>query len=667
MKAIAMKIGALVTRLRLPAIACAAFALGYLLKGTAATAPPVPEASKEGTRKQYACAMFCVPPLPNPGDCPVCGMEMVEVDASTVAAGARTLTLSEAARKLAEIEVAPAERRFVSAEIRMVGKVDFDETRLKYITAWVPGRLDRLYVDYTGVPVAEGDHLVYMYSPELLVAQVELLRAIETAGDLREAADAGVRRSAEGLIENARKKLRLWGLSGEQVKDIETRGTPSDHMTIYSPIGGIVVDKNATEGMYVDTGTRIYTIADLSRLWVKLDAYESDLAWLRYGQTVEFETEAYPGEKFRGTVAFIDPVLSSKTRTVKVRVNVDNPDGRLKPQMFVRAVARAKLAESGLVVNAALAGKWISPMHPEVVKDGPGACDVCGMPLVRAETLGFVSKDDVEAEPPLVIPATAPLVTGKRALVYVEVPNKPGTYEGREVTLGSRAGDDYLVRGGLAEGEHVVVNGNFKIDSAVQIRAQSSMMNPGAAASAPADVHGGESGTAKAAARRFEVPSAFGTQLDAVFVAYFRIQKALSHDTLKDVKGAVGSLGRGLDGVDVSLLKGAAHEAWMKEADAIRKTAAGVAAAGDIEKARQSFALLSEALIGTGRRFGMGRNVAYRFRCSMAFDNRGADWLQDHEKTENPYFGSSMFRCGSMKETLGKGTAHEAGGDARDN
>ena len=667
------KITSLISKVPVLAILLLAFALGYLFKGVVSTpAPPASSAraSEETPKpKRYACAMFCVPPRPMPGDCPICGMEMVEQKPGGDDLGPRGLTLSPRAQKLAEIEVAPVERRFVEAEIRMVGKVNYDETRLKYITSWVPGRLDRLYVDYTGVPVSEGDHLVYMYSPELLVAQVELLQAIETAKELKTSASESVRESAEALVGDVREKLRLWGLTQAQIREIEQRGKPTDHMTIYAPIGGIVVHKNANEGMYVNTGTRIYTIADLSRLWVKLDAYESDLAWLRYGQEVEFETEAYPGETFAGTIAFIDPVLSAATRTVKVRVNVDNADGRLKPQMFVRAVARAKLAQEGMIVNADLAGKWISPMHPEIVKDGPGNCDVCGMPLVRAETLGYVSPDDLEAKPPLVVPASAPLITGKRAVVYVEVPGQPGSYQGREISLGARAGDYYLVREGLAEGDRVVVNGNFKIDSAIQILAKPSMMNPKGGGPAPGHAHHGGGQAASHAEHqasegtshepsatrpgRADPAHSFTAQLEPVYAAYFRTQTALSLDSREEAQKAAKDFLKALDVVDMKLLEGPAHHAWMKELEGVKKSANVVAAAADIEKARAGFALLSESMIAVARRFGTGSQTVYRVRCPMAFNDRGADWLQTKKQVANPYFGSAMFRCGSVEETIG--------------
>ncbi|MBL7141183.1 MAG: efflux RND transporter periplasmic adaptor subunit [Planctomycetes bacterium] len=430
---------------------------------------------------------------PQPGKCPLCGMDLVPVagEAETGAAGPPRLAVTPEAKALMEIRTALVERRFPTAHIRMVGKVAYDETRLESIAAWVPGRLDRLFVDYAGVPVKQGEHMVLLYSPELLGAQEELLQALRAVRSL-EASDVPImRETAEATVRAVREKLRLWGLKPEQIQAIEDRGAANDHMTIYAPVGGTVVAKHANEGQYVQTGTPIYTIADLSHVWVKLDAYESDLAWLHYGQEAAFTSEAYPGETFTGRLAFIDPVLDPKTRTVKVRLNAPNLEGKLKPEMFVHAVVQSRIAAGGRVMDPALAGKWICTMHPGVIKDAPGACDICGMDLVTTESLGYTSADPEAAEAPLVIPASAPLVTGTRAVVYREVPDadRP-TYEGVEVVLGPRAGDAYIVKSGLSEGDRVVVQGAFKIDSELQIRARPSMMNPAGGAPPAGHQHG---------------------------------------------------------------------------------------------------------------------------------------------------------------------------------
>ncbi len=414
-----------------------------------------------------------------PGKCPLCGMDLIPMPKNMAAqASARELAVSEEAAKLMDIQTATVERKAVAREIRMVGKISYDETRVKSITAWVPGRIDRLYVDFTGTTVAQGDHLVYLYSPELVSAQAELLQALKATRSASESASEYLRKSNEDTLAATREKLRLLGLDAKQIESIEASGRPLTHLTINAPIGGVVIDKMATEGMYVNTGTHIYTVADLSQVWVRLDAYESDLPWIRYGQTLTFATEAYPGEIFKGWISFIAPMLDARTRTVKVRVNVPNPDGRLKPEMFVHALVASQMAQGGKVMDPNMAGEWICPMHPSVVKDEKGTCDICGMDLVTTESLGYVGAQ--AAGPlPLVIPATVPLITGMRAVVYVKKPEtQVPTFEGREVVLGPRAGDYYVVVSGLSEGEVVVTHGNFKIDSALQIQAKPSMMSP---------------------------------------------------------------------------------------------------------------------------------------------------------------------------------------------
>ncbi len=413
--------------------------------GSAPPAEPAAEAADEAAT-QWTCSMHPEVILDEPGLCPKCGMDLIPLEPAATPAGAeRTFTTTPEARALMNVQVARVERRPATAEIRMVGKVDYDETRLATITAWMDGRLDRLFVDTTGVPVARGDPMVRIYSPELISAQEELLQALRSVEALGRSDVRIVRLTSEATVEAAREKLRLLGLSDEQIAQIEQRGSTTEHLTLHAPAAGTVVHRNATEGAYVRTGTRIYTVADLSHVWVRLDAYESDLDWLRHGQPVTFTSVAYPGETFTGAIALIDPVLDPATRTVKVRVNVPNGDGRLKPGMFVNGLVRARLA----------AGR---------------------------------------AGDPLVIPASAPLITGTRAVVYVQVGADPPTFEGREVVLGPRAGDSYVVREGLAQGELVVTRGNFKIDSALQIQARPSMMSPAGGAAPAGHDHGAMEG-----------------------------------------------------------------------------------------------------------------------------------------------------------------------------
>jgi Cu(I)/Ag(I) efflux system membrane fusion protein len=390
-------------------------------------------------------------------------------------------------------------------------------------------------------------------------------------------------------------------------------------------------------------------IADLSHLWVKLDAYESDMMWIRYGQVVEFITEAYPGEVFSGKISFIDPVLDSKTRTIKLRVNVENLDGKLKPEMFVRAVVRAKVAQGGMVMDAEMEGKWICPMHLSVIKTEAGSCDICGMDLVTTESLGYVKVDDT-GQAPLVIPASAALITGRRAVVYVRQADadKP-TYEGREVVLGPRAGDYYIVKSGLEEGEIVVTNGNFKIDSAMQIQAKPSMMS---AERGKAIEHQHAKGEHKY--EIFEVSDEFHRQLSGVVHRYFSLQDALANDDKDGAAQASGETLEALSAVDMSLVSGKAHNAWMDSSMKIKGAVNKIKEAVEIEPMREGFEMLSSGVIAMVEQFGVyGAKTLYKFNCPMAFDNKGADWLQMDKDTRNPYFGASMLKCGQIIEVIG--------------
>lgn len=575
--------------------------------------------------------------LPDPGPCPICGMDLVPEEPGS-GGDSRRIELTTADRELARIRTAPVRREFAARSVRMVGKLDFDETGVRTISARVPGRLDRLYVDYTGVRVQRGEHLVWLYSPELSTAQEELLGARERLGSGSKESSEFLAESNRRAYEAAREKLLLWGLTTAQIEELEARGSAEDHMMLTSPASGIVIEKALDEGDYVQTGSRIYSIADLSRLWVKLDAYEQDLAWLRYGQEVTIQTEAFPGETYTGRIAFIDPIVHESTRTAKVRVNVDNADGRLKPGMFVRAAVSARLGAGGVVLDPYLAGKWISPMHPEIVKDEPGSCDVCGMDLVPAEELGLVSGEPARA--PLLVPASAVLVTGRRAVVYVEVPDaEEPTYEGREITLGPRAGDVYLVASGLEEGERVVVQGAFRLDSSMQIRARPSMM------SMAADERADDGPEALA----------FRAALRPVLDRYFELQLALAADEAEAAATALEALHGAVDAVEPDALGGGdALAAWEAERARLHGALSSAGEDRSIEALRTTFRALSTPVLSLAARLAGGDETLYEVHCPMAFDFEGASWLQADAAVRNPYFGAEMLECGTARPVGGR-------------
>jgi membrane fusion protein, copper/silver efflux system len=461
----------------------------------------------------WTCSMHPQIRQPDPGLCPICNMDLIPLEADGGGGGLRELSVSPEAAALLDLRVAPVVRAPVKNEIRLFGRIAYDERRISTITSRVAGRLDRLFVDFTGAVVSKGDHLAEIYSPDLLVAQRELIEARRAVDAVPAGASAAVRETRERLLKAAREKLRLLQFNEEQIAAIERLQQPNDHLTLRAPQAGIVTEKLANEGDYVKTGDPLFKIADLSSVWLNLEAYEKDLQWLRYAQDVSFEVEALPGRTFHGRIVFIDPEIDPMRRVARVRVNVPNEEQALKPGMFARATVHSTAATDGRVLDPSLAGKWISPMHPEIIKDAPGQCDICGMDLIPAEEFGFVADLEARGEP-LLVPASAVLRTGPRAIVYVRLPDRETpTFEGREIFLGPRVGDRFIVASGLSEGELVVTQGAFKLDSELQLKAKPSMMNPDAglsempAHSAPESLLGQWSAVPRALHRFMENPT----------------------------------------------------------------------------------------------------------------------------------------------------------------
>ena len=569
---------------------------------------PGSQSGKDGQTEaaggMWSCAMHPQIIQPNPGKCPICAMDLTPVkkQGDSQELSPRTLTLSPSAKALAEIQTTEVVRQFPEVEVRLVGQIDFDETREKSLSARFPARIEKLFVNYTGIPVKAGEHLAVVYSPDLLSAQREYLTAHRSNPD-------------STITRAAREKLRLWDLLPEQIDEILEKGEASDHFVLKAPASGIVVSKDVKEGDYVKTGQPLFRIVDLSVLWVYLDAYESDLTWLRYGQGVDFTVEGIPGEPFHGQVAFIEPELDRKTRTAQIRVTIDKPDPRLKPGMFVRGVVVSRLAGHGKVYSPELAGKWISPMHPEIISDKPGKCSVCGMDLIPVDSLGYLEEDTQEA--PLVIPTSAALRTGKRAIVYVAVPGQAQpTYEGKEILLGPRAGEYFLVEEGLVEGQRVVTKGAFKIDSALQIQARPSMMNP----PPPPPRTLFPEGTA---------PLLWKTHL--------AMQDALVKDNLDGAKKEAEAM---------MVLTG--HEGALPEL--LHK----MLAANSLDKFRKPhFETLSNAFIDAAKNEpATFDGELFLMHCPMVHGDHGASWLQDKKDLFNPYFGASMLQCGTVKGNL---------------
>jgi Cu(I)/Ag(I) efflux system membrane fusion protein len=387
--------------------------------------------------------------------------------------GEGTLHVSATAQRGAALETALVERRALQHTMRVVAKVGYNESGLATITSRMEGYVENLFVNFTGVEVKKGDHLAEISSPDLAVAQRELLMGRSDPAD-------------RTLQDATRKKMERWGLLPEQIEEFQRSGKVTDRVTLLAPMGGTVTEKMVVQNSMVKPGEMLYRIANLDSVWLYLDVYEYELGMVRYGQLVTAATESYPGETFTGRVWFISPVLNEETRTVKVTVSLENKNRKLKPGMFVSAGIDVPLLADGRAAPSGVEGKWTCPMHPHVLLDAAGKCPECAMPLVQ---IPGEAKPEQEAMA-LAIPVTAVLDSGSRKLVHVMIGRD--VYKPVEVKLGLRAGAHYPVLDGLKEGDRVVVRGNFLLDSQFQIAGLPSLFYPeGQAPSAAHSGHGG--------------------------------------------------------------------------------------------------------------------------------------------------------------------------------
>ncbi|MBC8202356.1 MAG: efflux RND transporter periplasmic adaptor subunit [Planctomycetes bacterium] len=538
------------------------------------TASDVPEVAT-----QYTCSMH---PQFRTEDkdavCPICFMDLIPVPEGADNVPPNAISMSESAMKRAQIEVAPVIKEQPRRVVQLVGTVETDETKQATITAWFAGRVEELAVDFTGATVHGGEPLAVLYSPELLVAQTELQEAAGSAN--RISGDSIVARTARATYEAAKRKLSRWGLSETQIKELENAPEPSDRITITSPIDGVVINRNVETGEYVKVGQTLFEVADLKTVWVLLDAHESELPFLSVGQKVELVTDILPGKTLHSTVAFIDPVLSPKTRTAGVRLVVDNKDGELLPGAFVKADVIGKLDSSNT---------------------------------------------------PLLIPRSSVLLTGKRAVVFVQVEGDQPTFEARVVKLGHRGDEMYVVKEGLEEGELVVVQGAFKIDSELQIQAKPSMMSM------------------ENEAKKVKVSEDFLMSLNPLYASYFSAQEALAADNFEKFLIAQQDIATMLAIVDDSSLSGDSLDKWKSIAGAFSAT---TKESPNIASARVVFEDMSKAARKLQTTFGHGGSNFYEMYCPMAFDFRGAFWLQRKDSLINPYFGAEMLKCGETKKVF---------------
>lgn len=433
-----------------------------------------------GGDTRYICPMMCTPPQTEPGRCPVCAMELVPVTSSGGDTDNLSIQVSPVARRIANIQTVAVQSVPFTRKIRAIGAITYNEGTLATISAYVDGRLDRVFADYTGVVVNRGDQLAWIYSPQLYTTQVELLRMKRGLKEIK-ASSASPRaiESQQRLYKSARTRLVEMGTTEDQIQELEQVGRANSRMHIYSPISGTVIEKLAVKGDYVKTGQPIYRIANLSTVWLMLELFPEDASAIRYGQKVQSEVQSLPGRQFPGRVAFIDREVDPKTRTVGVRVVVPNEGGLLRIGDYAKATIEVPVAAGGdapqLVYDSELANKWISPRHPHVVESAPGKCRECGVELVPAATFGFAA-ESVPLHEALIVPRNAVLMAGDYSVVFVET--EPGRFEFRQVVLGPSADDQIVLLKGVEKGEQIATSGNFLLDAAMQMAGKPSLIDP---------------------------------------------------------------------------------------------------------------------------------------------------------------------------------------------
>jgi membrane fusion protein, copper/silver efflux system len=363
----------------------------------------------------WTCSMHPQIRMSAPGKCPICGMDLIPLNQGTFEVDSGAIKLTKEAAELANVEISVVMHRKPVKEIRLFGKVQADERSIQSQVAHFAGRIEKLMVNFTGEGVRKGQILALIYSPELITAQQELLEAVKTKQQQPE------------IYEAARDKLSQWKLTDKQIADIENSGNVQNNYKIVSNSTGIVTTRLVNSGDYITQGSVLFEIADLSNVWIIFDAYESDLPFLKINDRVSFTVQALPGINLSGNIIFIDPVLDPVTRVSKVRVEINNTSGKLKPEMFATGIVYANLSE-------------------------------------------YSDK--------LIIPRSAVLWTGKRSIVYVRQPQTDEyIFKIREIELGPMLGDSYVVMKGLDEGEEIVTQGAFSVDAAAQLEGKHSMMN----------------------------------------------------------------------------------------------------------------------------------------------------------------------------------------------
>ncbi|KAA3619394.1 MAG: efflux RND transporter periplasmic adaptor subunit [Calditrichaeota bacterium] len=542
----------------------------------------------------WTCSMHPQIRQKEPGKCPICGMELIPVSTGAGEDDPMEIKMSPTAMQLANVQTSIITRQKPVKTVRMNGKVQADERYVNSQTSHIAGRIEKLLVNFTGEYISKGQILAYVYSPALVTAQEELFEAYKT------------RETQPGLYQAAREKLKNWKLTNQQIDEVIAGGRPQEDFPIMSDMTGVVLSKRVKLGDHIMTGSSLFEVADLTKIWILFDIYESDMPWVKIGDPVEFTIQSLPGESFKGKISFIDPVINPKSRVAKARIELNNPGQRLKPEMFANGLVKSPLNGS---------------------------------------------------DKTLIVPKSAVMWTGERSVVYIKKTSATGiAFSLREVVLGPALGDSYVIKEGLNNGEEIATNGTFSIDAAAQLAGKPSMMNPQGGAMPAGHNHGGapmQQAAAKPShSQSIKLDAKAQKTVQGLLGDYLKIKNALTEDDFENSQKAGAEFQKNLGKINMALFKGEAHNVWMQHSSPLETTARSIAQAEEIGVVRSQFVHLSNQIIGLAKTFGPFEKPVFVQFCPMANNDKGAEWLSLEEEIRNPYFGESMLTCGEVRHTI---------------
>ena len=570
--------------------------LGWLVFGNLSSTNTVHEHIEiVDKNERWTCSMHPQILSEAPGDCPICGMDLIPAETRAEGLLADQFKLTANAMALANIQTSiVGSGKAEDNEIQLSGKIAENEATNVVQVSYFSGRIETLAIGFIGEEVFKGQLLATMYSPELYAAQQELITALS------------LKDTQPALYKAVRTKLKLWKLSESQINKIEMSGKIQENFPVYATVSGTVSEKLVAEGAAIKKGQPLFKIANLETVWASFDVYENQINRFKKGQEITITANAAPNNLYKSKVAFIDPILNTSTRTVTLRAILPNKEGMFKPGMFVEGEI-----------------KTINSKETEVIA----------------------------------IPSSAVLWTGKRSVVYLKATINESVFEIRKITLGNKNGSTYEVLSGLKNGDEIVTNGTFTVDAAAQLQGKKSMMNKkGGKTMTGHEGHVAMNGSVNKDTEnnsvRLEVSKEFQKQLNEVFIKYIALKDAFVKEESNNIISQSEKIGTILSKVDIKLLENKESQTfWMSLEKQLRVAVSSILKTTAIKEQRNHFKQVSASLIEALQVFGVNEKVFVAF-CPMADSNKGAYWLSIEKKVINPYFGNKMLTCGEVKQVI---------------